>query len=46
MGDSKVDIKQVNGFIKLNGNSDLTFGIGGMGRLNIDQAGTGNPVKN
>jgi chitinase len=45
MGESKVDVKQANGFIKLNGNSDLTFGIGGMGRLDIDQARKGNPAK-
>ncbi|KAH7227281.1 hypothetical protein B0J15DRAFT_556340 [Fusarium solani] len=43
-GDSSVDVKQANGFIKVLGQTKLTFGIAGMGQLDIDQAGQGNPV--
>ncbi|RSL67275.1 hypothetical protein CEP53_003068 [Fusarium sp. AF-6] len=43
-GSYTVDVKQANGFIKVIGQTDLVFGIGGMGRLDIDQAGQGNPV--
>ncbi|KAF9760749.1 hypothetical protein IL306_004142 [Fusarium sp. DS 682] len=41
-GTSRVDIKEANGFIKATGQTDLTFGISGMGRLNISMA---NPAK-
>ncbi|UPK93022.1 hypothetical protein LCI18_003957 [Fusarium solani-melongenae] len=43
-GDGNVDVKEANGFIKVIGQTELTFGIAGMGRLDIDQAGQGNPV--
>ncbi|RSM03030.1 hypothetical protein CEP52_007639 [Fusarium oligoseptatum] len=43
-GSYTADVKQANGFIKVLGQTDLVFGIGGMGRLDIDQAGQGNPV--
>ncbi|TVY74071.1 Chitotriosidase-1 [Fusarium oxysporum f. sp. cubense] len=39
-----VNVKEANGFIKVTGKTDLVLGIGGMGRLDIDQAGQGNPV--
>ncbi|KAG7417481.1 hypothetical protein Forpe1208_v005351 [Fusarium oxysporum f. sp. rapae] len=44
-GSSRVDIKEANGFIKVTGQTDLTFGVGGMGRLDISMAGKGNPAK-
>ncbi|KAM0342049.1 hypothetical protein ACHAPU_009777 [Fusarium lateritium] len=43
-GSSNVDVKEANGFIKVTGQTDLTFGIGGMGRLDINRAGKGNPA--
>ncbi|KAM0384982.1 hypothetical protein ACHAQC_011832 [Fusarium culmorum] len=42
---SNVDVKEANGFIKVTGETDLTFGIGGMGRLDINMAKKGNPAK-
>ncbi|KAF6515930.1 hypothetical protein HZS61_004671 [Fusarium oxysporum f. sp. conglutinans] len=43
-GSRTVNVKEANGFIKVTGKTDLVLGIGGMGRLDIDQAGQGNPV--
>ncbi|KAF5624294.1 hypothetical protein F25303_11543 [Fusarium sp. NRRL 25303] len=44
-GTSRVDVKEANGFIKVTGQTDLTFGVGGMGRLDIALAEKGNPAK-
>ncbi|EWZ93951.1 hypothetical protein FOWG_06589 [Fusarium oxysporum f. sp. lycopersici MN25] len=44
-GSSRVDVKEATGFIKVTGQTDLTFGVGGMGRLDISMAGKGNPAK-
>ncbi|KAL5608620.1 hypothetical protein FOVSG1_003301 [Fusarium oxysporum f. sp. vasinfectum] len=44
-GTSRVDIKEASGFIKVTGQTDLTFGVGGMGRLDISMAGKGNPAR-
>ncbi|SCV58358.1 uncharacterized protein FFB14_15595 [Fusarium fujikuroi] len=44
-GTSRVDVKEASGFIKVTGQTDLTFGIGGMGRLDIVMAKKGNPAK-
>lgn len=41
----KVDIKEAQGFIKVTGQTDLNFRVGGMGRLDISAAGKGNPAK-
>lgn len=37
-------MKQANGFLKVKGESDLTFGIGGMGEIDIAKAGKNNPT--
>ncbi|PNP61480.1 hypothetical protein FNYG_13767 [Fusarium nygamai] len=44
-GTSRVDVKEANGWIEVNGRTDLTFGVGGMGRLDISMAEKGNPAK-
>ncbi|KAF5668287.1 hypothetical protein FDENT_11903 [Fusarium denticulatum] len=44
-GTSKVDIKEATGFIKVTGQTDLTFGVCGWGHLNISMAGKGSPTK-
>ncbi|KAG5794556.1 hypothetical protein H9Q69_006372 [Fusarium xylarioides] len=41
----RVDIKEAQGFIKVTGQTDLTFRVGGMGQLDISMAGKGNPAK-
>ncbi|KAF7557956.1 hypothetical protein G7Z17_g343 [Cylindrodendrum hubeiense] len=38
------DVKQANGFLKVKGESDLTFGIGGIGEMDIAKAKKGNPM--
>ncbi|KAM0407375.1 hypothetical protein ACHAPD_012291 [Fusarium lateritium] len=40
-----VNVKEANRFIKVTGETDLTFGIGGMGYLDINMAKKGNPAK-
>ncbi|KAL3479632.1 hypothetical protein BJX99DRAFT_255358 [Aspergillus californicus] len=37
-------IRQANGFLKLTGTMDITYGIGGMGTIDISSAGKGNPA--
>ncbi|KAJ4094417.1 hypothetical protein NW760_012753 [Fusarium oxysporum] len=44
-GSSRVDVTEATGFIEVTGQTDLTFGVGGMGRLDISMAGKGNPAK-
>ncbi|KAF4960821.1 hypothetical protein FGADI_654 [Fusarium gaditjirri] len=44
-GSSRFDVKTAFGFIKVTGQTDLTFGVGGMGHLDISMAGKGNPAK-
>ncbi|KAM0546636.1 hypothetical protein ACHAPJ_010774 [Fusarium lateritium] len=44
-GSTDVKVEQANGFIQVTGKTDLVLGIGGMGRLDIDQAGKGNPAR-
>ncbi|KAF5559134.1 hypothetical protein FPHYL_7172 [Fusarium phyllophilum] len=44
-GTSRVDIKEASGYIKVTGQTDLTFGVNGSGRLNISMAGKLNPAK-
>ncbi|KAG5803414.1 hypothetical protein H9Q74_012703 [Fusarium xylarioides] len=44
-GTSRVDIKEASGYIKVTGQTDLTFGVNGSGRLNISMAGKDNPAK-
>ncbi|KAF5594009.1 uncharacterized protein FSUBG_9582 [Fusarium subglutinans] len=44
-GSSTVDVEDAHGFIHVTGHTDLTFGVGGVGRLDIGLAGQGNPAK-
>ncbi|EXL68538.1 hypothetical protein FOPG_15425 [Fusarium oxysporum f. sp. conglutinans race 2 54008] len=44
-GSRSVYITEVTGFINVTGQTNLTFGVGGMGRLDISRAGKGNPAK-
>ncbi|KAF5647005.1 uncharacterized protein FTJAE_1836 [Fusarium tjaetaba] len=44
-GTSRVDVKEATGWIGVTGETDLTFGVGGMGRLDIGMAGKGNPAR-
>ncbi|KAF5591707.1 hypothetical protein FPCIR_5987 [Fusarium pseudocircinatum] len=45
-GTSRVDIEEATGFIKVTGQTDLTFGVCGSGHLNISMAGKGSHTKN
>ncbi|KAF5228861.1 hypothetical protein FANTH_14393 [Fusarium anthophilum] len=44
-GTSRVDIKEAIGFIKVTGQTDLTFQVSGKGHLNISMAGKGSHTK-
>ncbi|KAG5764748.1 hypothetical protein H9Q72_007164 [Fusarium xylarioides] len=44
-GTTRVDVKEATGWIGVTGETDLTFGVGGMGRLDIGMAGKGNPAR-
>jgi chitinase len=41
-----MDVKQANGLLKVTGQTDLTYTIGGMGSVDISKAGKGNPAFN
>ncbi|EHK22022.1 glycoside hydrolase family 18 protein [Trichoderma virens Gv29-8] len=38
------DLDQAHGFLKARGQTDLTYGIGGIGDIDISKAGKGNPA--
>ncbi|UKZ58865.1 uncharacterized protein TrAtP1_000187 [Trichoderma atroviride] len=42
--DNKFDVHQAHGFLKARGQTDLTYGIGGIGDIDISKAGKGNPA--
>ncbi|KAF4414954.1 glycoside hydrolase family 18 [Fusarium acutatum] len=44
-GSSTVKVTDAYGVLHVTGQTDLTFGIGGMGHLNIGMAGKGNPAR-
>lgn len=39
-----MDVKQANGLLKITGQTDLTYTIGGIGSIDISRAGKGNPA--
>jgi hypothetical protein len=39
-----VEVKEANGFLTVDGTSDLTHGISGMGTIKITKAHKGNPA--
>lgn len=39
-------MKQANGFLTVRGETDLTYGIGGIGAIDIARANKGNPAFN
>jgi len=39
-----IEAAQTSGFITVNGHSDLTYGVSGVGSLDISQANQGNPA--
>ncbi|KAJ8128780.1 hypothetical protein O1611_g4852 [Lasiodiplodia mahajangana] len=44
--DSGFNVKQANGLIQVRGQTDLTYGIGGVGDIDISRAKKGNPALN
>ncbi|RBR14417.1 hypothetical protein FVER53590_04351 [Fusarium verticillioides] len=44
-GSRNVNVTEAHGFMHVKGQTDLTFRIGGLGRLDIAMAGKGNPAK-
>ncbi|KAK8109310.1 hypothetical protein PG984_015111 [Apiospora sp. TS-2023a] len=43
-GIGSMDVKQANGLLKITGQTDLTYTIGGIGSIDISRAGKGNPA--
>ncbi|PKK46869.1 hypothetical protein CI102_8377 [Trichoderma harzianum] len=41
---AKLDVDQAHGFLKATGETDLTYGIGGVGDIDISKARMGNPA--
>ncbi|KAL6690469.1 glycoside hydrolase family 18 protein [Trichoderma pleuroticola] len=41
---AKLDVDQAHGFLKATGQTDLTYGIGGVGDIDISKARMGNPA--
>ncbi|KAH7120620.1 hypothetical protein EDB81DRAFT_666993 [Dactylonectria macrodidyma] len=42
--DDALDVKQANGWLKVDGESDLTFSIAGVGEVDFDKGNQGNPA--
>ncbi|KAF4331819.1 glycoside hydrolase family 18 [Fusarium beomiforme] len=44
MKDGSWDAKQSHGFLQVRGESDITYGVGGIGTFDVTKGGSGNPV--
>lgn len=44
LGGYELDVTEAHGFLKTTGQTDLTYGIGGVGNIDISRAGKGNPA--
>lgn len=42
--DDALDVKQANGWLRVKGESDLTFSVGGVGKVDLARSGHGNPA--